>query len=459
MKNIIFAYLFFSVGFVTNALGYPTPPNLDSDCQQFLITIDSEFNFGWISVPEIPSANELISVFFYYRKTAALKNPVIFFNGGPGYTSHSSLDYLEKARMKFGGSTGLDIDFIYMDQRGTGCSTHFPNGASQQTIEKLKWYGSAGIVNDAEYIRKYLIGDRKWKVFGQSFGSHVVHRYLEMHPESILSAHGHGFPEGHSDFDFSFSRIAAEGTVLKSYLKQNPNDEARFKALKSVLADPKKCFLKSASQQICGYEISEPLLNLLDFRDQWSALHVWLMFIVPTNVVNESNLSEYIQKFVTTSSSYHDTPNINESYLSQVNVSLNFIGLTDWNSTPMDADKCALIYKKIEAVYKIKEQNILFDLCKAPTQFNYNDQLAAALRLRMQVSDVNFIKLDDLKANLSKYKVPFYLYSGSLDSAVPKDLFQTEAKALGSLVKYTNFPDSGHDGFYKENQVLLDLVK
>lgn len=456
---MIVSYLLFAASFQAYALGPATPANLDLECQKFISSIDADYYYKWIDVPETPNSSEMITVFYYYRKAASFKNPVIFFNGGPGYTSHSSADGLEKAKAKLGGNAGLDIDFILMDQRGSGCSTRFPIGASPQAIEKLVWYGSSGIVNDAEAIRKALIGDRKWKVFGQSFGGHVVHRYLKMYPQAISSAHAHGFTEGRSDFDFSYSRVVAEDSVLKSYLKRYPDDGLRLNGLTRLVSDPKKCYLNAASLEICGYEISAPLFVLLGFRDQWESLHLWLAYMVPASLAVEENVNDYVQKFITSAFVLHKISDIDESYFAQVSVALNFIGLIDSNSTPMDAIKCAAIYKKIESVNKVKQENLLFDPCKAPVQFNYYDQLGSILKSRIPDSDVDFIKLDDIKVNLLSYKIPFFLYSGGMDSLVPKDLFQTEVKFLGSLVRYTNFPGSGHDGYYTESQVLLDLMK
>ncbi len=41
---------------------------------------------------------------------------------------------------------------------------------------------------------------------------------------------------------------------------------------------------------------------------------------------------------------------------------------------------------------------------------------------------------------------------------VPKDLFENKVKVLGKLVTYTNFPDSGHEGFMSEARVIRDLA-
>lgn len=431
--------------------------NLNADCQSFIAEIGSHYFYNWIEVPEMPSSNNMISVFYYYKKANTFKNPVIFFNGGPGYSSHNSPMSLEVAKIKFGGGKELNIDFVYMDQRGTGCSTGFPIGASVQIIEKLKWYGSAGIVTDAEALRIKLIGEKKWKVFGQSYGSHVVHRYLKMFPTSIAKAYAHGYPEGPSDFDFSFSRIAAQGVVLRSYLENHASDRARLKALNVFLSDRSKCF-RNGTDEYCGFENLSPLIYLLGFRDNWNSFHAWLVSIVPADTVAESGLKNFIEKLSTRYFFYHDLQKMDDSYLDQVSIALNFLGIVDTNSTPIDYDKCMAIYKKMETVYKIKQSDMLLNECQAPVQFAFGDQLRAIISNRMTDEGSSLLRLEDIKSALTRNKIPFYLYSGGLDSFVPRDLFQLESKTLGSLVNYTNFSESGHDGYVTEKKVLIDLA-
>lgn len=431
--------------------------NLDSECRQFISEIEPHYFYNWLDVPETPFSNNTISVFYYYKKTNTFKNPVIFFNGGPGYSSHNSPFSLEIAKVKFGGGQELDIDFVYIDQRGTGCSTRFPIGASSQTIERLKWYGSAGIVTDAEVLRKKLIGDKKWKVFGQSFGSHVVHRYIKMFPASISKAYAHGYPEGPSDFDFSFSRIASEGMVLNSYLSTHNSDRTRLKALNAFLSDPTKCY-KNGTSEYCGFENLTSLIYLLGFRDDWSTFHSWLLFLVPIDTVVEDNLRDYTAKLATKYFFYHNVPRMNENDLANMDISLNFLGIADTNSSPIDYDKCIEIYKKMETVYKIKPSDMLLNECQAPVQFAFRDQLRVILSNRMNDESSSLLKLEDIKATLLRNPISFFLYSGGLDSFVPKDLFVLESKSLGSLVNYTNFSESGHDGYVTEKKVLVDLA-
>lgn len=90
------------------------------------------------------------------------------------------------------------------------------------------------------------------------------------------------------------------------------------------------------------------------------------------------------------------------------------------------------------------------------------------LRLRLIQSAVNLLiqskpdtsmvgfKLQKLQLPATEFQ--FFIYSGSFDCMVPKDLFENKVKVLGKLVTYTNFPDSGHEGFMSEARVIRDLA-
>ncbi len=452
-------FLLFLMMLPVHAVASTAPASLDQECIEFIKSIEDKYNYGWVEVAETPSNFDVIKVFYYYKKSSKLQNPVLFYNGGPGYTSHGVAAPLEIAKIKFGDGAEIAIDFIFMDQRGTGCSTHYPVGASPQAIEKLKWYGSSGIVMDSETLRSTLFGNRKWKIFGQSFGGHIVYRYLKMHPEGVLKAYSHGYPVGPTDFDYSYARIASQATVLTTYYKLYPNDQSRLKSISSFFSDPTKCF-KNKNIDYCGFENLRPLVYLLGFRDQWPQLHLAIISLAPAGPVSEENVSQFIAEQSEGLSSYHGVmTNYVDSEINKYDISLNLIGVMDSDSLPLANKKCSAIYSKIESVYKIKEANLLLDECKAPIQFQYEDSLADFLKNKLQPADINFVTLDDVKSALVKSSIPLYLYSGSLDSFVPKELFQEQVTKLGKLVNYTNFLNSGHEGFFTEKRVLLDLAK
>lgn len=451
MKNLKF--LLACLVLISSCLGFAASDTISEECKQFVSSIEKTHNYGWLNVAETPENLKRISVFYFFRHTASLKNPVVFFNGGPGFSSHSVFKNYENFVDMHSTDKEKDIDFIFMDQRGTGCSSAFPKGIDLQTIEKLKWYGSAGIVLDAEVLRETLIGDRKWKIYGQSFGGHVVHRYVEMFPESILKAYAHGYAIGQTDFDASYARVAAHGRVLESYYKTYPLDRNRLAVLNKYLSDKSKCFLKN-DVEVCGFEILYSLVEKIGFRTNWGLLHESLEKLVPNDEIALDNVLEFVQQ-IPSPPNYHKSQEIFASYFEQHSAALNFIGIYDSNTTPMDYVKCKAIYTKMETELDIKIGESLLDECKSPFQFKYKSRIQPIILSKLKTSA--FVQLEKVKINLIKFRIPLYLFSGDLDSFVPKVLFQKEVESLGALINYTNFPESGHEGCMTEKQIILNL--
>ncbi len=444
----------FLLGCTSFAVDFPS--EADTECKSFVKSIELTHNYGWLQVPEIPGSATIISVFYYFNKKASLNNPVIFFNGGPGSSSHRIFSSLEKTKDEYDQLNKKDLDFIFMDQRGVGCSSHFPMGMNSEIIEKLKWYGSAGIVNDAEKLRQYLIGDKKWKVFGQSYGGLVVHRYIELFPESILGAFAHGFAIGQSDFDASYARISSKIKVLESYYLQYPDDQNRLAILNNYLSDKTKCFNKD-NYSLCGFEILYPFIERIGFRFGWNELHYELVNLVSSNKIDEIKLKDFVAR-INSQASYHNNVKIQDSYFLQHSAAISFIGLYDSNNLTYDFDKCLAVYKKIEKELQILVGDTLLDECKAPFQFHFKEQITPLLLKRIDIVDSNFVQLSQVKKNLINYNIPFFLYSGELDGFIPTALFKKEVEELGSSVHYTNFLNSGHEGFMTEPRVLKDLT-
>lgn len=445
---------FFALTTSLTVYSYQSPNDLilNEECQNFLKTIEANYEIRWLQTSETPTSINKISVLYYYKKNSKFNNPVIFFNGGPGFSSHSNVERLEKAQDQF---LTPNIDFIYMDQRGTGCSSPYPLGVKTETLEKLKSYGSVGIVRDAEEIRRQLLGERKWKIFGQSYGSFIVHRYLKMFPDSILKVYAHGYPIGATDFDFSYNRIASEYQIIQKYFLQYPIDRLRLTLLNIYLSDSKKCFKNQLGQEYCGYEVLTPLLLQIGFHDTWEVLHSWIVFMVSGHSVDEVAVQNFVNTFAINTEVVH---NGSKQNFEDQSIALNFFGVIDRESRPLDSIICRQIYDKMKLQLKISADDIILDQCKAPVQYDYKDPLFTFLKSSLS-EPVDYVQILDIKTRLKNFKIPMYLYSGELDCYVPKVLFNEEVKTLGALIKYTNFPKTGHDGYFSEKQVFSDLSK
>jgi pimeloyl-ACP methyl ester carboxylesterase len=85
-----------------------------------------------------------------------------------------------------------------LDQRGTGLSTAISPETlpsrlvtDQDKADYLKHFRADSIVKDCEEIRKVLLGDkpnpedRKWTIWGQSFGGFCAITYLSFFPSAL----------------------------------------------------------------------------------------------------------------------------------------------------------------------------------------------------------------------------------------------------------------------------------
>lgn len=138
-------------------------------------------------IDEFGTENRSIKVFYLIRKSLVEESPyIIFFNGGPG------IGFTQQFFEHDGYSDFLPhYNIVFMDQRGTGFSDK-----PSQNLYEYSYFTSKYICYDAELIRKKLLSENtKWMVFGQSFGGHLVRKYLELYSENALVGVSHGYGE------------------------------------------------------------------------------------------------------------------------------------------------------------------------------------------------------------------------------------------------------------------------
>ena len=399
---------------------------LSSSCQNLIEHLPRTYSSGQIEVPEDwehPDQKK-IKVFYYFAKKALKETPIIFFNGGPANDSHGVLE-------DFRSSPGRDLPFVFVDQRGTGCSSPYPDDLS-----KIAKFGSRAIVQDAEALRKKVFGDRKWKVFGQSFGSLIVHRYVELYPESLIAAYGHGFAVMTDSPGWMAERISSQNRAWKDYVSKYPDDENRLLKVRSQITS-ETCF-KKGDHQVCGPALLDGLNSLLGFPSLWSNLHDWLASFLGTfGGLDQKNLNDFVQAYILKSLSHAKPSGV----------------LYFTESTPgyTDRQSCEKVRQRFEE--KGREfQHLPINECR----------LLKVLSNQYPVvhEKPDPISLKAIEASLQRFPgLKFYVYSGKKDTFVPTETFREELNLLGSRITYTNFPNSGHDGYSIEPQIFKDLKK
>lgn len=426
----------------------------DESCQKFKDKLPKDYIQDTIEVPEDPATPDgrKINV-FYYGKIKAGVTPTVFFNGGPGSDSHGSYRGFAADQWKL--DPNQDVSMIYIDQRGNGCSDYYPqvaetNHPDAETLKRLSFYGTRGIVADAEAIRKKLIGDQQWIAFGQSYGSFIVHRYIEIAAQSLKAGFGHANTINSDGYTRVKNRIYSQVRVMEMYLKDYPDDAAPLALLQEKLTQ-KTCFADPKSpQKACGAQVLEIIpATFLGFADSWPDLHEWVQIMVQNQKIRMDGVNLFLKN------NYFSPNNLlnNKRWASQV------ITWVDRNQPPVDALTCTRMNDELKTEKNIDLKSAYTE-CMIALQFAGPKPTDSSLLVQSLAKDTLTLEhfANALKANP---KLQFYWYSGEKDTYVPVENFKEEKDAVSSLenVHYTHFTGTGHDGFKSEPKVWLDLIK
>lgn len=389
-----------------------------------------EVPFDWSN----PSGEKIkVSYYFKDQKQYQEKTPIVFFNGGPTIAGNSAIGVFSKPF--------THENIIFLDQRGTGCSTPFKkyNG----NLNEYRLYASDSIVKDAEVIRKELFGDRKWKIFGQSYGGLISFRYLELAPEAIASAHIHGFgfsPDGLM-LDKREERIAELTPEIMSY-KPGPDSLMSIGDMIQELRTTHKdifnsmCFetRDSLKKNFCGEDIFTGLFMITGFKNYWSRVHQFL--VESLELIEKNNISELQRTFTKFAKTYL-------LRFGDVNQTAALHSITYYELIPGRFFYSGCSYKP---------ENDLISECRFQRQFLIRTGSAPTFVPKPH-------NLTEIRKNIITNEIPVYYYAGHYDTFLPVQTLTWTAKELGIEDSLIIFPDSGHDGYYSEKLVLDNLKK
>lgn len=428
--------------------GEPKEFTSNLSCQEFVASLPESYQYGWIEVPENYSSQSGIKLKIFWYAPKQLKSKVaIFFNGGPSSSSHGVQQSLDRSLQKFGYQD--DLSFVFMDQRGTGCSTAYPE-IEQPEISSADYfprsvnYGSRQIVLDAEMLRKQLIGNKKWMAFGQSFGAFIVHRYVAQAPESLHGAFAHAGAVTSNPVIRHTNRIASQLQAWEYFFKLYPSLKAKMTAVSEKLNDKSFCLKGSDQENYCGKEILEPMLGLLGFSNLRPRLAEWINKIVSEDLlVSESVLDDFLKE-----STYNPDP-------SELSYTFKVIALNDWNTAGSSYSDCAKVLDNL----KIDLMSQMPTECTASIQMRYPESQFRQRTMNYLNGQTDILTIQQVSLGLNKMsEKSFYLYSGELDTYVPKENMQEELAIFGDKINYVHFPNSGHEGYRTEKKVFDDMV-
>lgn len=124
------------------------------------------------------SGDDAGSIKVYYK----LLNPfdpqkptLLVINGGPG-GDHGLIDLFRGTQLE------KKMNIVGFDHRGLGCTKTL---SSWNTFYEKNIYSMSRSADDIEAIRKQLLGNGKWFVYGVSYGTFLGQQYAIKYPQSI----------------------------------------------------------------------------------------------------------------------------------------------------------------------------------------------------------------------------------------------------------------------------------
>jgi pimeloyl-ACP methyl ester carboxylesterase len=306
-------------------------------------------------------------------------------------------------------------------------------------FQQIDRYGPKSIVLDAEAIRYQLLGpEGKWRIFGQSFGASIVAYYLSMAPGSVEAAFMHGSSLTDDPKAWVKDRIKGQGRVLDQYFTRYPEDRQRLTQLKKSVSSS-SCYGDSQAK-ICGPGIFDALYVRLGFKDAWEQLHqeITVLSQLKGPLLDIALQTQFFPKI-----------------RNEISIARYLIGNLVAGSDLRQTCQAAIQDLRTEG-YDVQNQliNDCHLLSAIWTSWDKDLQKFA----NSQFLSVAQFK-NDLELTLTSATLPVYIYSGELDSFSPKETFGPFVQALKGLVNYLHFLQSGHEGYYSEDQIIVDLYK
>ena len=408
---------------------------LSSNCQFFVNSLPKGYKWGFLPVSEgNKGSNKKISIFYYYSPQALVsKSPIVFVNGGPATNSHDS------ARALLAKSESKNLPWIFFDQRGTGCSTPFPE--IEGGLKRLESWGAYNIAQDMEALKKLLIGQsKKWQVFGHSYGGLVTYWYLIQFPSSVSSAHVYGYSFNDNPIDWVKSKLLYS-KVLQDQFFGNDDDKKEVLKEFTALISEDECIL-FYEKKICGKGLVDQMGLYLLFPSQWHMFDTYL-----------NRMQNFVdRKMGKKEDILLDLARISFRILSQGNADHNlFLSNLDIvpGFTPQEAYTRA--YKRLKSEGHAVDSWLINDYrglmaLKDPAPSLVPERIKHQLKMR------------DLKKSVQRNKsLKMYIYAGGKDGLSPAPTFSELRENLGDKVLYHEFPEADHNAAFSENLIFGNL--
>jgi pimeloyl-ACP methyl ester carboxylesterase len=432
---------------------------LSQDCREFINEIEKDgWSWGITRVPRDWSKagkpfTATIPIFFYFDatrdKNAAI--PILQLNGGPFFSAKGRRKALSDNIRKFDRDKNHLL--IMMDQRGVGCSAPLKD-IDKMSISRLRSYAPESIVRDAEHIRKKIFHNKKWKLYGQSYGGTIAKRYVGMFPNSLLDVHVHvhGGVLHNNLVDFFFMRTLRMNFVLDKFLDFYSKDDL-YRAFDIIHSEDGQSICVPGDginkHPVCGPALLDAIVEAIglgkgtsaDSDAIWENVRETLLLLIDGDVdafliKAESSLNFFrssiiVPVFTVWSQDLKMNRDLDENCFEGHRILQQEYGIDDPMKLPLN--HCRVILQAIPDSFKKK----LRDGYKAPIDFVSQDRLLDILNIHSS---------GDLR---------FFLYTGELDSFTQN--ISMQRLIYSPLVDHTHF-QSGHLAYLFEEDIFKNLV-
>lgn len=431
-----------SVSAVPAAFADDLPSDLSTDCLAFIDQLRADkAEFGFIQAPEDwnhPEGSPKLHIFYFGANPEALggngSTPIVYFNGGPGGTPHHAYTVFKT----FPAAAG--IPFLYIDQRGNGCSSPYPTVSTNLAgAVRLGRYGSRNIVHDAEAIRHTIFPDgRRWSVFGQSFGAAIVHRYIAIAPGALKKAFLQGDSLMNDGIAWSEDRMLSQKRIGDLYLNQFPEDEKIFASARAQL--PADYCTGDGTSVTCGPALLDQFIGQsLAFPRNWASIHTTLgQMLTADGKLDPAFLAANLPATI--------DPNPSQGeFMVAVIPGRELPGglLNTWS--------CQLAVPRL-IDRGLDPSSWFYNECRGDlaTRSTYDSFLK-------RIIEKDYLTIAQVANGLRDFpKLEMHLYSGELDSVAPREGFREEVARLGRRIYYSNIANIGHD-WTNAPQIWADL--
>lgn len=443
MKKFLFAIIIILFNICISEATIDIPEGRTPECLNYIDTLKKNFpnySYGWVEVPEnwFDQKNFGKIKVFYYTNFEPNKKmvPMVYFNGGPNYSSWGTLDWLNK----FIKDYNLQIAPVVMDQRGTGCSDALPIVSDQSSMYRAGLYSSDHLIKDAELIRQKM-KISKWKVFGQSYGANIMVRYLMDAPESILSAHAYSGSIAETFEGFFYNRLIAQHDMTTTFMNEQPDFYKKLIEARDSLTS-EDCAVFDIGK-VCGKALFGTFFsNTSGMPSQTISATFKSFFTDSTGAPIDGFNKEAFLKMA---------KNNVAGYFNPLKKGVRVLYRNEFRhqtAKPNLAIDCQQARAKIEKDYFIKTEGILFNECDGVEAIFENQGILDLSEGMENIPTRQTFDWSVVTANLKKHKgLKVYLYGGGMDGTSSFTAFQKLYSMAPKNISYRLFPSRGHGGY------------